>query len=149
MERLTLPQKLEKAYEQQQKNEPYLCNKRTFQLIYTLEKRRADRDWHQAYLAKLRLRYRRLRQEDVEAAGRKLFKVLAANIRQCDVLTRFKITCFVMLLTDIRAQEVPGVMRRIKERYLDEPVYCRKNHDYKKLQRLRNLDLEWEYYQIS
>ncbi|MGM0419817.1 MAG: hypothetical protein ACQEQG_02360 [Bacillota bacterium] len=166
-ERLSLPQKFEKVYEQQKKNEPYLCNKRTFQLIYTIEKRRAGRKWHQACLAKLRLRYKRLRQEDVEAASRKLLDILTDNIRKCDVLTRFKRDYFILLLSNIRAQDVSGVISRIEEKYNYEPVYCskkecwlnlgnrcklgklNKKHECKKLYKLRKLDLEWEYYQIS
>ncbi len=101
----------------------YLCDRETFSYIYNLEQRRSKREWNNSYFSRIKIDD--IKEINLEKASEKLKYVLKENLRQGDLVCRWKDNHYMIILNDINKKNTDKVMERIYNNY------CKKHTDNK------------------
>jgi len=95
------------------RNSPYFCDPDTFTTICEMERRRADRDWHSAYISRINIQLDSSQPEDLADISYRLEEVLQQKIRQSDTVCRWDEDCYFVLLHDLTDDDIAKVKNRI------------------------------------
>ncbi|MFW6269345.1 MAG: BTAD domain-containing putative transcriptional regulator [Bacillota bacterium] len=114
----------------------FVCNPETFTMIYDLEKRRSRRDHPSGLILHLKMSAKSELLSDTEEAENKMKQVLKSYLRCGDVVCHWSQKHFILLLVNIKIEEVDTVFERIQQRFKENYI------DYDKI------EIEHRYYEI-
>ena len=129
----SLPPGLEGYRKSQEEPGAYICDRETFLYIYDLERRRAERDWHNIYLSRLVLQKSKENGIDLDLAAEKMLETIRRRVRRGDAVCRWQEEDFLLMLYDLEGEDVKRVVERIKEYY------------FQNIKRDDLLKLDWDY----
>lgn len=106
----------------------------TFSSIYSLEKRRSKRDNKDIYLVHLKINGTQSPAK-LTKAEKTLRKTINKNLRENDVVTRWKPRYYLILLVDIASEAVDKILKRIRKVYNDNfpPAETNISYSYQKI----------------
>ncbi|MFW6280630.1 MAG: AfsR/SARP family transcriptional regulator, partial [Halanaerobium sp.] len=110
------------------------CGPMTFASIYSLEKRRSARKEKNIYLVHIKINGTTSK-EKLTHAEKILRRTINKTLRSNDIMTRWKLRYFLLLLVDIKAETVDKILTRIQDLYSENfpPPETSVSYSYQKL----------------
>ena len=112
----------------------FQCGPMTFSSIFSLEKRRAERDGHDISLIHFQLNGE-APPGDVNQSETILRDILTENLRSSDLVTRWKPRHYLMLAIEQKEEEIQALLERIDQLYYEEfpPAEINLSYSYQRL----------------
>lgn len=116
------------------RGESFECGPMTFSSIYSLEKRRSKREDKDIYLVHIKINGT-TSPGKLSQAEKILRNTINKNIRENDVITRWKPRYYLILLVDITPEVVEKILKRIRKVYNDNfpPAETSVSYSYQKI----------------
>src|SRR6056297_1436954 len=112
----------------------YICDKDIFKHIYKLEKRRTGRRKYNSYFSDIKLKQKN--DNNIKKARQYIEKILSNKLRSGDVVCKWDINHFVLILNNVDDYGASRAVERIK------------NHFFENIQE-NNINLEIKYLPIE
>ncbi len=95
----------------------YICNKDIFKHIYKLEKRRTGRRKYNSYFSDIKLEQKN--DNNIKKARQYIEKILSNKLRSGDVVCKWDINHFVLILNNVDDYGASRAVERIKNNFFE------------------------------